>query len=120
MPDSSDSEQKPASESAAARAEARDAEAKPAAEEESAGDDINNPGDVWDMGSEGSHKSEPAGGPGTFLSPAADPSIQIGPVAMVIITVLIGLAILAPILISRQSIFSSHDRSTAASVDGGN
>ncbi|HEX4622093.1 MAG TPA: hypothetical protein VH208_11050 [Myxococcaceae bacterium] len=106
MPDSSDSEHKPA------------ASAEPApSEEEAPESDVNNPGDVWDLGAESGHKSDAPGG-GGYLSPAADPSIQIGPLAMVIITVLIGLAILLPILMSKQSIFSSREPAAAAR-DGG-
>jgi hypothetical protein len=107
MPDSSDSEHKPAA----------GADPAPGAEEAHADDEVNSPGDVWDLGAESGHKSDAPGG-GGYLSPAADPSIQIGPLAMVIITVLIGLAILLPILMSKQSIFSSRE-SAAAARDGG-
>jgi hypothetical protein len=93
MPDSSDEE-----------------ESKPA-------DEINNPGDVWDLGADSTHKTDPRAG--TFLAPVADPTLQIGPLAMVIITLLVGLGILTPILLSKQSIFSSQERTPISAVDGG-
>jgi hypothetical protein len=109
MPDSSDSEHKPGDGKAGQ---------EPTADPEGGDDEVNNPGDVWDLGAESTHKTDPPGG-GGYLSPAADPSIQIGPLAMVVITVLIGLAILLPILLSKQSIFSTREQSPATAIDGG-
>jgi hypothetical protein len=109
MPDSSDSEHKPSADHAGQ---------EPTSTEPEGDEEVNNPGDVWDLGAESAHKTDPPGG-GGYLSPAADPSIQIGPLAMVVITVLIGLAILLPILLSKQSIFSTQERTPAAAIDGG-
>jgi hypothetical protein len=107
MPDSSDSEKEPGPGTPPTTA----------GEVEQGEGEVNNPGDVWDLGAESGQKTDAPGG-GGYLSPAADPSIQIGPLAMVIITVLVGLAILLPILMSKQSIFSSREPASSA-LDAG-